>query len=76
MEQPEKSDADFNQNIAKVGRTMDTISNVMNQCVGILAYLSKGPQHYSQFHPKFVQHDTLLHLQNHGNYFTENVRNF
>ena len=55
---------------------MDTISNVMQQCVGILAYLSKGPQHYSQFHPKFVQHDTLLHLQNQGNYFTENVRNF
>ena len=36
LEQLEKSDADFNQNIAKVGRTMDTISNVMQQCVDIL----------------------------------------
>ena len=35
LEQLEKSCADFNQNIAKVRRTMDTISNMMQQCVGI-----------------------------------------
>ena len=68
LEQLEKSDADFNQNIAKVGRTMEIISNVMEQCVGILGNLAKGPQHYSQFHPNFVQHDPFLHLQNQGNY--------
>ena len=69
LEQLEKSDADFNQNIAKVGFTMDTISNIMQQCVGILGNLAKGPQHYGQFHPNFVQHDLLLHLQNQGDFF-------
>ena len=64
LEQLEKSDADFNQNIAKVGRTMDTISNVIQQCVGKLGNLAKGSQHYGQFHPNFFQHDPLLHLQN------------
>ena len=74
MEQLEKSDADFNQDIAKVGRTVDTISNVMQQCVGILGNLAKGPQHYIQFHPNFVQHDPLLYLKNQENYFN-NVAN-
>ena len=69
LEQLEKSDADFNQNIAKVGRTMDTISNVMQQCLGVLGNLVKGPQHYGQFHHNFVQHDPLLHLQNQGDFF-------
>ena len=41
LEQLENSDADFNQNITKVGHTMDTISNVMQQCVGILGNLAK-----------------------------------
>ena len=40
LEQLEKSDKDFNQNIAKVGCTMDTISNVMQQYVGILGNLA------------------------------------
>ena len=40
LEQLEKSDTDFNQNIAKVGCTMDTISNVMQQYVGILGNLA------------------------------------
>ena len=69
LEQLEKLDADFNQNIAKVGRTMDTISNVMQQCLGVLGNLVKGPQHYGQFHHNFVQHDPLLHLQNQGDFF-------
>ena len=69
LEQLEKLDADFNQNIAKVGHTMDTISNVMQQCLGVLGNLVKGPQHYGQFHHNFVQHDPLLHLQNQGDFF-------
>ena len=69
LEQLEKLDADFNQNIAKVGRTMDTISNVTQQCLGVLGNLVKGPQHYGQFHHNFVQHDPLLHLQNQGDFF-------
>ena len=52
---------------------MDIISNVMQQCVGILGNLAKGPQHCSQFHPNFVQHDPLLYLQNQGKYFNNNV---
>ena len=63
----------FNQNIAKVRRTMDTISNVMQQCVGILGNLAKGPQHNGQFHPNFVQHEPLLHLQNQGNPFNNGL---
>ena len=63
----------FNQNIAKVRRTMDTISNVMQQCVGILGNLAKGTQHNGQFHPNFVQHEPLLHLQNQGNLFNNGL---
>ena len=74
LEQLEKSDADFNQNIAKVGRTMDTISNVMQQCVGILENLANGPQRYVQFHPNFVQHDPLLHLQNQGDFSNNELK--
>ena len=73
LEQLEKSDADFNQNIAKVGRAMDTVSNVMQQCIGILGNLAKGPQHYGQFHPNFIQHDPLLHLENQGNFFNNGL---
>ena len=62
LEQLEKPDADFNQNITKVGRTMDTISNVM-----------QGSQHYGQFHPNFVQHDRLLHLQNQRDFFNNGL---
>ena len=35
--------------------------------------LVNGPQHYSQFHPNFVQHDPLLYLQKQGNYFNNGV---
>ena len=31
LEQLEKSDVDFNQSIAKIGRNMETINNVMQQ---------------------------------------------
>ena len=74
LEQLEKPDADFNQNITKVGRTMDTISNVMQQCVGILGNLAKGSQHYGQFPPNFVQHDRLLHLQNQRDFFNNGLK--
>ena len=62
LEQLEKPDADFNQNITKVGRSVDTISNVM-----------QGSQHYGQFHPNFVQHDRLLHLQNQRDFFNNGL---
>ena len=42
LEQLEKSDADFNESIAKVGRTMDSISNVVQQYFSILGNLAKG----------------------------------
>ena len=35
--------------------------------------LVNGPQHYSQLHPNFVQHDPLLYLQKQGNYFNNGV---
>ena len=46
---------------------------IMQKCTGILGNIAKGPQHYSQFHPDFVQHDPLLHLQNQGKYFNNGV---
>ena len=73
MEQLEKFDADFNQNIAKVERTMDTIGNAMQQCVGILGNLAQAPQHYSQFYSNLVEYYSILDLQNQGIYFNNGV---
>ena len=41
VEQLEKSDADFNENIAEVSQAMEVIGNVMQQCVGILGNISQ-----------------------------------
>ena len=46
---------EYLNNTVKVGRTMDTISNVMQQCVGIVGNLDNGHQHYTQFHPYFYK---------------------
>ena len=73
LEQLEKCDVDFSQNIAKDGRTMDTISNMMQQWRGILRNIAQAAQHYSQFHPNFVQHDPIFHFQNQRNYFNNGV---
>ena len=59
--------------ISLVRRVIDTIRNVMQQCVGILGDLAKGPQHYGQFHPNIVQHDPLLHLQNQENFLNNGL---
>ena len=59
--------------ISLVRRIIDTIRNVMQQCVGILGNLAKGPQHYGQFHPNIVQHDPLLHLQNQENFLNNGL---
>ena len=73
LEQLETSDADFSQNIAKVGCIMNTISNVMKQCVSILENLDQASQHYSHFEANFVQYDPFFRLQNQGNYFNYRV---
>ena len=59
--------------ISLVRRIIDTIRNVMQQCVGILGNLAKSPQHYGQFHPNIVQHDPLLHLQNQENFLNNGL---
>lgn len=61
--------------IVKVGRSMDTNNNVMQQCLGILGNFPLVSQHYCQFHPNFVQHNPLQPLQNQGNYFNNDVNN-
>ena len=63
LEQLETSDADFSQNIAKVGCIRNTISNVMKQCVSILENLNSASRHYSHFEANFVQYDPFLRLQ-------------
>ena len=73
LEQLETSDPDFSQNIAKVGCIMNTISNVMKQCVSILENLDQASQHYSHFEANFVQYDPFFRLQNQGNYFNYRV---
>ena len=73
LEQLDKLDVDFNQKIVKVGRAKDTISNVMQQFVGILENLAQAPGHYSQFQPNSVQHDQFLHLHIQENYFNNSV---
>ena len=45
VEQLQKSDVAFNENIAKVSRTMKVIGNLMQQCVGILGNMAKLPNH-------------------------------
>ena len=73
LEQLETQDVDFSEDIAKVRCTMDTISDVMKQCVSILEILAQASQRQSQFEANFVQYDPFLHLKSQGNYFINRV---
>ena len=73
LEQAGKLDADFNQKIVKVRRAKDSISNVMQQFVGILGNLAHDPQHYSQFQPNFVHNDQFLHFHIQKYYFNNSL---
>ena len=73
VEQLEKSDNAFNENIAKVGRSMDAIGNVMQQCVGILGNIAQTSNAYSNSE-HFNIRNARYHAYNIGqNYNRENA---
>ena len=72
VEQFEKYDVAFNENMAKISQTMEVIGNVMEQCVGILENMTQTLNPYNNFQGLNYL-NAVWNLQNQSQYYKESA---